>query len=72
MSQCNRILNWLKSGKPLTHDDAKHLFGCNRLAARIKDLRLQGHNIITQIIKVPTRFGAAKIARYSYSAREIS
>ena len=53
MSQCEQILGMLKSG-PVTAMDALQKAGCFRLAARIADLRQQGHEIITDTITTPT------------------
>jgi hypothetical protein len=47
MSQERAILAHLKSGKSITPIDALNLYGCFRLGARIKNLREEGHNIIT-------------------------
>jgi len=47
-----RILKHLKSGKSLTAMQALKLFGCARLAARIGELKEEGHNIITKMIKI--------------------
>ena len=47
MSQNEQVLQALKKG-PITAVDAIH-FGCFRLAARVKDLREQGHNIHTEL-----------------------
>ncbi len=46
MSQTTDILDMLKRG-PVTAMDALHQAGCFRLAARIADLRQQGHHIET-------------------------
>ena len=51
MSQQNEILSHLKSGNSLTPIDALQQFGCFRLAARIRDLRDDGHDIHTEIVK---------------------
>lgn len=51
MSQCDQILGMLKSG-PVTAMDALQKAGCFRLAARIADLRQQGHHIETETIEV--------------------
>lgn len=51
MSQCEQILGMLKSG-PVTAMDALQKAGCFRLAARIADLRQQGHHIETETIEV--------------------
>ena len=50
MSQAEWILMTLRR-KPLTALDALEGCGCMRLAARINDLRADGHNIITQTEK---------------------
>lgn len=44
-SQKSEILAYLKSGHSLTPMDALRQFGCFRLAARIKELRDEGHAI---------------------------
>lgn len=51
MSQTTQILDMLKSG-PVTALDALQQAGCFRLAARIADLRQQGHHIETETIEV--------------------
>lgn len=52
MSQNQQIANYLNKGRKLTPIDALNKFGCFRLAARISDLRNQGLNIKTNIIKL--------------------
>jgi Helix-turn-helix domain len=49
-SQNQRILNYLQKGKSLTPITALNKFGCFRLAARIADLRKEGHTIHTDTI----------------------
>lgn len=44
-TQCGAILAALKSGQAVTPLDALRDFGCLRLAARICDLRRDGHPI---------------------------
>ena len=51
MSQSTDILNHLKSGNELNPMLALERFGCMRLAARIADLRSDGHNIETTVKK---------------------
>jgi hypothetical protein len=48
-SQNKQVLNWLKSGHPLTAFQASNYFGIYRLSARIYDLKKQGHNIISKL-----------------------
>ena len=50
MSQADWILGALRMG-PVTPLDALNGCGCFRLAARIAELREQGHNIITEKVK---------------------
>ncbi|MCX8656535.1 helix-turn-helix domain-containing protein [Gilliamella sp. B3022] len=50
LSQCDRILQHLQSGKTITPAQAWDLFGCYRLGARIHDLRKQNFQIVTEII----------------------
>ena len=51
MSQCEQILGMLKRW-PVPAMDALQHAGCFRLAARIADLRQQGHHIETETIEV--------------------
>jgi hypothetical protein len=46
-TQCEAIMARLKAGRTLTPADALNDFGCFRLAARVNDLRAQGHDILT-------------------------
>lgn len=49
-TQTQKILQHLQSGKPLTPITALKKFGCFRLAARISDLRKDGHTIFTETV----------------------
>ena len=60
-SQANQILKCLESGASLTAIDALKRFGCLRLAARIEDLRSEGHPIITTMVTK----NDSRVARYS-------
>ena len=48
MSHTMQVLNHLEN-KPITAMDALNDYGCFRLAARINELRMSGHNIKTEI-----------------------
>lgn len=63
-TQSQKILNYLKSGKGLTPITALNKFGCFRLAARIAELRKDGHTIFTDTI---TKKGKT-FASYKYSS----
>jgi len=58
MNQTQAILNHMAS-QPITAIDALNKYGCFRLAARINDLRMQGHKIHTEIkVKDGKRYAA--------------
>lgn len=64
MTQAQRILIYLKTGKTLTPLEALKKFGCFRLAARISDLRSQGHTIWTNYITKDNKtFAAYKLSK---------
>jgi len=77
MTQTESVLKHLKSGKSLTARQARRLYGVDRLAARIYDVRtilskrpgldrwLKPEDIRTDIITVHTRNGKARVAKYS-------
>lgn len=61
-SQKSKILAWLKSGKKLTQMKALSKWGCHALHARIGNLRKEGHDIHTEMV----RTGTGKwVAQYS-------
>ena len=64
MSQTTQIFDMLKRG-PVTAMDALQQAGCFRLAARIADLRQQGHHIETETIEV----NGKHIAQYSLKGK---
>jgi hypothetical protein len=64
-SQCAAILAALKLGRRLTVRDARTEFHCERLAARIHELRSDGAAIHTEIIKLGN---GKRIAQYSVLA----
>ena len=59
-----RILSYLKSGQSITSRKAKDKFGCERLAARVHELRENGHPIQKTMVEVPTRDGTTRVAQY--------
>ena len=62
MSQTREILRYLAKGRAITPLEALERFGVFRLAARIQEIRAQGHKVETTTIR--TRNGA-RVARYS-------
>ena len=57
MTQNEMILDHLQKKKTLTARQADRLFGCMRLPARIDELRQDGYDIITEMIKCRNRYG---------------
>jgi len=48
MTQCQKILEYMKEYGSITPLDALREFGCMRLAARINDLIRKGYSIISE------------------------
>jgi hypothetical protein len=61
-SQTNAILEYLSKGKTLTPLETLNKFGCFRLGARIYDLKKQGYEFNTVMVKIPS---GASVAQYS-------
>jgi hypothetical protein len=71
MTHKEEILNRLRAGQALTARDALLGFGCQRLAARVNELRDEGHPIETKMIDVKNSDGStARVARYHLPQRE--
>ena len=64
MSQCEDILTHLQLTS-ITPREALSLYGCNRLSARILELRHAANDIKSKLIRVNGRHGKAWISRYS-------
>lgn len=64
-TQCSRLLEYLQRYGSITAIDALTELGIFRLAARIHDLREQGHVITSRMVKVLNRFSeACSVAEY--------
>lgn len=69
MTQCQKILEYLKEYGSITPLDALKEFGCMRLAARIADLIHQGYQIDSNIENSINRSGEkVHYARYTLIA----
>ena len=65
-TQCDRLLEAMRRGESVTQLDAWAKFGASRVAARVRDLRDDGHDIASEWIEVQNRFGeACRVKRYS-------
>lgn len=63
------ILHYLETHKRgITNAEAFEKFGVTRLGGQIYFLRKAGHPIVTDSIKVKTRYGSTTIARYRLEA----
>jgi len=60
-SQSYQIREYLLQGNTITAMEALRLFGCFRLSGRIYDLRKEGTNISSTIIKI----NGKRVAEYS-------
>jgi hypothetical protein len=60
MSQSEKILYHLSSGKSITPIEALQSYGCFRLASRISELKREGHDIVTNIKETWTQEGGLK------------
>lgn len=64
-SQSQRLLEHLKSGKPITRLEALTDLGILELSARVIDLENKGYKIPRKRIKVTNRFGeTVNVAEY--------
>ena len=66
MTQCERIVEYMKKYGSITQLDAYVEIGCMRLPSRIHDLKKRGYAISVKTERVKKRDGGyAPIARYS-------
>ena len=63
-TQRGQILKHLQAGRPLTPLTALYQFGCNRLAARIWELKEEGYAIECKIVVTATK---KRVAEYRIS-----
>lgn len=63
-TQNEEVLDYLKTHAAIDSHIARKKLGIERLAARIKDLKNAGHNILSHMKKVKTRRGETKVAEY--------
>ena len=66
MTQKEMVLGYLQKGKTLTPMEALEKFGCFRLAARVHDLRVSGHNVVATDYETPS---GKRVARYSLKVK---
>jgi hypothetical protein len=66
VTQSDQILTHLRSGKTITALEALNRFSCLRLAARVRDLRADGHDIRSQMVKLAS---GKKVASYRLASQ---
>ena len=65
MTQAERVLDWLQSGKTITTLDAFQELGITRIAARVFELKEQGVLVKKRMLKVINRYDeACYVAEY--------
>lgn len=65
MSQNDRILDYLRSGRRLTRINSWQELGVIEAPARISELRAQGYPIRTEMVEVMNRYGErVRVARW--------
>ena len=69
-TQCNQILDYIKTHGSITSLEAFREIGCTRLSGRIHDLRRRGYKITSDMQTVPTRDGTARVAVYKLEDSE--
>ena len=66
VSQCDKIIEYMKKYGSITQAEAYIDIGCFRLASRICDLKRKGYQIKCEMIKVKNRDDEeVQIAKYS-------
>lgn len=53
-SQTDLILEWMLAGHTITPLDALNRFGCNRLAARISEIKARGYLVYSEFVTTKT------------------
>ena len=66
-TQCDKVLEYMRTFGSITQLDALRDIGCMRLASRISDLRSQGHPIGRRIKTSKNRYGdSVSFAEYYF------
>ena len=65
-TQAERILDYMHEHQGITQFDALNKLGVMRLASRISELRRNGYEITSKMVKVQNRYGeTCRVKRYS-------
>lgn len=64
-TQAERVLTYIAEHGSVTQFEALKDLGVMRLASRISELRKNGHEIVSQMVKVENRYGeTCRVKRY--------
>lgn len=73
MSQAERVLQYLEDGNTITTLNAFKELGITRLAARVHELKRDGHNVKKNTISVTNRFDErCAVAEYYLGGKDAS
>jgi len=64
--QTKKVLGWLQAGNTLTSKQARKLFGIDRLAARVGEVRDAGYEVVTTMIRINKD---TRVGRYSLGSK---
>ena len=68
MTQCEKILKYIKEQGSITPLDAMREFSCMRLASRITDLKKAGYKINSEMVTSKNKYGEnVRYAMYTLS-----
>lgn len=71
MTQCEKVVDYMKRHGSITAREAYWNLGIMRLASRISDLKRQGYLIKSEDIKVTNRDGSESwVSKYSFLERK--
>ena len=66
-TQAERVLDYIAKHGSVTQFEALQHLGVMRLASRVSELRKNGHQIESQMVKVENRYGeTCRVKRYSF------
>lgn len=72
MTQCERVVEYIRNHGSITQAEASKYLAVGRLAARVSDLRKKGVNVVAETVRVKNRFGdRSDIARYRIKEDEV-
>lgn len=70
MTQCERVIQYMRDFGSITQRDAMNDLGIMRLASRISDLKTRGYRISSTMEQVENRYGEkAFVSRYRLEER---